>query len=408
MFEGQKVVVENIEILGNNITNETVIRSELLLDEGDPFSKVKVDKSISNLKSKRIFSSVKEEIADGNLPNSKKIKISVEEMPTGEISAGAGIGTNGGSFAFSVKENNYLGRGVKVAANADVSENSVRGSLSFIDTNYNYTGKDLRYNLENIKNDSEDSGYENRVIGAGVSIAYEQFKDIYFSPGLNLTFDDLSADSSASALLKKQSGTSTDLNFNYGLSTDQRDRSFMPTSGHYTSFTQVLPLFSEEPYIKNGFTSNHYREFNDNIIGAFKFNINSVNSLGDDDVRVSKRLPLSTRKLRGFKPGKIGPKDGNDYIGGNYSTAVNLEANFPNFFPEKSNAEVGLFLDAGNLWGVDYDSSLDDSNKIRSSLGINTSWLSPAGPLSFIFSKNITKASTDQTQSFNFRLGTTF
>ncbi len=408
VFEGQKVVVENIEILGNNITNETVIRSELLLDEGDPFSKVKVDKSISNLKSKRIFSSVKEEIADGNLPNSKKIKISVEEMPTGEISAGAGIGTNGGSFAFSVKENNYLGRGVKVAANADVSENSVRGSLSFIDTNYNYTGKDLRYNLENIKNDSEDSGYENRVIGAGVSIAYEQFKDIYFSPGLNLTFDDLSADSSASALLKKQSGTSTDLNFNYGLSTDQRDRSFMPTSGHYTSFTQVLPLFSEEPYIKNGFTSNHYREFNDNIIGAFKFNINSVNSLGDDDVRVSKRLPLSTRKLRGFKPGKIGPKDGNDYIGGNYSTAVNLEANFPNFFPEKSNAEVGLFLDAGNLWGVDYDSSLDDSNKIRSSLGINTSWLSPAGPLSFIFSKNITKASTDQTQSFNFRLGTTF
>ena len=60
VIEGQKVIVEKIEILGNTVTNETVIRSALLLDEGDPFSKVKVDKSISQIKSKRIFASVKE------------------------------------------------------------------------------------------------------------------------------------------------------------------------------------------------------------------------------------------------------------------------------------------------------------------------------------------------------------
>ena len=83
-----------------------------LLDEGDPFSKVKVDKSISQIKSKRIFASVKETTTDGSTPNSKKIKIVVEEMPTGEISAGAGIGTDGGSFAFNIKENNWLGKGV--------------------------------------------------------------------------------------------------------------------------------------------------------------------------------------------------------------------------------------------------------------------------------------------------------
>jgi len=87
---------------------------------------------------------------------------------------------------------------------------------------------------------------------------------------------------------------------------------------------------------------------------------------------------------------------------------LNLEANLPNFFPEKSNAEIGLFLDAGNVWGVDYSDSIDDSNKIRSTIGINTSWLSPAGPLSFVISNNLSKASTDVTQTFNFRLGTTF
>ena len=67
-----------------------------------------------------------------------------------------------------------------------------------------------------------------------------------------------------------------------------------------------------------------------------------------------------------------------------------------------------LFLDFANIWGVDYDKNIDDSNKIRSTIGINTSWLSPVGPMSFILSQNISKANTDETETFNFRLGTTF
>ncbi len=408
VLEGQKIIVEKIEILGNTVTNETVIRSGLLLDEGDPYSKVKVDKSISQIKSRRIFASVKETTTDGSLPNSKRIQINVEEMPTGEISAGAGIGTDGGSFAFNIKENNWLGKGVTVSANAEVSADSVRGAISLTDPDYNFTGKELSYYLKNVKNDKSESGYENSLFGAGVGISYERFKDIYFSPGLSLTYDDLTTDSTASTLLKSQSGSATDLMFDYSLSTDKRDRRFMPTNGYLTSFFQELPVYADQPYLKNSFSTNHYKEISEDVVGAFKLNATAVNGLNDEDVRVSQRLNLSGKRLRGFESGKIGPKDGNDYIGGNYATSVNLEANFPNFFPEKSNADIGLFLDAGNLWGVDYSDTLEDSNKIRSTLGVNTSWLSPAGPLSFIFSKNITKASTDVSQSFNFRLGTTF
>ena len=408
VFEGQKIIVEKIAILGNTVTNETVIRSSFLLDEGDPFSRLKVDKSISELKSKGIFASVKSNIKNGTLPNSKIIEISVEDMPTGEISAGAGIGTNGGSFAFNIRENNWLGRGITVSANADVSAESVRGSLEFVDPNYNFTGKQLSYNFENIKNDKSDSGYENNILGAGFNLSYERFKDVFFSPGISLTLDDLTTDSTASDLLKKQAGTSTDATFNYSLRTDKRDRRFMPTSGYLTSFFQELPLYADQPFIKNSFFSSHYKEFSDDMIGALKFSASAINGLDDEDVRVSQRLVLSTKRLRGFEPGKVGPVDGTDYIGGNYSTSLNLEANFPNFFPEKSNAEIGLFLDAGNVWGVDYSDTIDDSNKIRSTLGLNTSWISPAGPMSFIFSHNLTKASTDRDQSFTFRLGTTF
>ena len=76
--------------------------------------------------------------------------------------------------------------------------------------------------------------------------------------------------------------------------------------------------------------------------------------------------------------------------------------------PENTKTDVGLFLDFGNIWGVDYSDSVSDSSKIRSSVGGNIKWSSPLGPMSFILSQNLTKADTDTTQSFNFRLGTTF
>ena len=130
--------------------------------------------------------------------------------------------------------------------------------------------------------------------------------------------------------------------------------------------------------------------------------------MSDDNIRVSKRLSLSTKRLRGFQKNKVGPVDEDDHIGGNYVAAYNLEANLPNFLPEDTNTDINLFLDAGNIWGVDYDSSIDDSNKIRSTTGVSASWKSPLGPMTFTFSKNLTKADTDKTEAFNFSLGTTF
>ena len=70
--------------------------------------------------------------------------------------------------------------------------------------------------------------------------------------------------------------------------------------------------------------------------------------------------------------------------------------------------QISVFLDFGNVWGVDYDSSLDDSNDVRSSTGISASWISPLGPVTFVISQNLLKADTDKTESFNFNLGTTF
>ena len=408
VFEGSKKLVEKINIKGNSVTNEAVIRGELLVDEGDPFNLLKLDQSIARLKSRNIFSSVKKEILDGSNNEQKIVDIKVEEKPTGEISAGAGIGTKGGSFAFNISENNWMGKGVRVSTNIELDAETFRGGLRVNNPNYNFTGNALNYHISSTSNDKSDSGYKNNLISTGIGTRFEQYQNIYISPGLTMTYDKLDVVSSASDSLKKQDGTFTDLTFDYGIQLDNRDRTFMPTNGYISSFAQAVPLYADKPFIKNTYVFSAYNALTPDVIGAFKFFTSAINGLNDEDVRISKRNQLGNSRLRGFESGKVGPKDGKDYIGGNYAFATNFEANLPNLLPESTKTDIGLFLDFGSVWGVDYDSSLDKSNKIRSSTGVNTSWISPVGPMSFIFSKNISKASTDVTESFNFRLGTTF
>ena len=112
-------------------------------------------------------------------------------------------------------------------------------------------------------------------------------------------------------------------------------------------------------------------------------------------------------KLRGFTKGKIGPKDGEDYIGGNYYAIMNFSSTLPQILPNTQNIDVATFIDIANLWGVD-DSSLDESSEIRSSIGIGIDWWSPVGPFSFSLAQPISKSSTDKTETFRFNLGTTF
>ena len=80
----------------------------------------------------------------------------------------------------------------------------------------------------------------------------------------------------------------------------------------------------------------------------------------------------------------------------------------PKLLPESTNTDINVFLDLANLWGVDYDSSLGKSNVLRSSIGVSGNWLSPIGPLSLTFAKDLKKAETDKTNSFKFQLGTSF
>ena len=408
IFEGERILVERVNILGNNVTNESVIRGELLLDEGDPFTNLNLEKSISKIKARNIFNEVTYDIKEGSDKTTKVIDINVEEKPTGEISAGAGVGTNGGSFAFSISENNWLGKGKRVDFALEVDQESLGGTLNYSDPNYNFLGNSINYFISSEENDKPDQGFENSLISAGINTGFEQYKDFFTSLGVVASYDDLRTLSNASSSLKKQSGNFSELAGEYGFKYDKRNRAFMPTSGTILNFKQSLPIYADKNFIDNTISFSGYKSFSEDLIGASKIYISTINGLADDDVRISKRKNLSTQRLRGFQKNKVGPIDSGDHIGGNYVTAVNFEANLPNLLPDSTKMDIGLFLDFGNVWGVDYDSTIDESNEIRSSTGVAASWLSPLGPMTFVLSTNLSKANTDETESFNFNLGTTF
>jgi outer membrane protein insertion porin family len=408
--DSEKYYIEKINIAGNYSTIEDVIRNKLIVDEGDPLNNLLFNKSINEIRALGFFKNVKSDIKDGSSDNLKSIDIIVEEQPTGEISIAAGIGTDGLQMGGQLNEKNFLGQGISLDTEIEISKESLKGQLSYSKPNFASTDHTLTTSLRSLDNDFLSLyGYKSQEIGFTIGTRFEQFENLYFSPELDFKYEDLSTNNNASANIKKQDGEYSDFYFIYGLDNDLRDSSFDPKKGYLINFKQSLPVISENNEISNTFIFTKYKELNKNteMVGRASLYLNSINTVDSSDVRISKRAVVPYNRLRGFKKGKIGPVDNQDYIGGNYVSTLNLSTNLPGILPTLENIDFNYFIDLANIWGVDYDSSLDDS-KIRSSTGVALNMVTPVGPLSFSFSQPITKSSLDQTEKFRFNLGTTF
>ena len=166
-------------------------------------------------------------------------------------------------------------------------------------------------------------------------------------------------------------------------------------------------MISDTNTIKNYYSHSYYFDLFENNVSSISFYLEAANSLNNKDVKLSERIKIPSKRLRGFEGGRVGPKDGNDFIGGNYAYSLNFSSSIPQIFQESQNVNFLFFTDIADIWGVDYDSSLDKS-KIRSSAGLGLDWYSPIGPMNFSIAHPITKANSDKTESFRFNLGTTF
>ena len=407
--ESTKFFVEKINILGNNVTRENVIRNQFELDEGDPFSEILTKKSQNNIRSLNFFKNVKTNVINGKDVNSKIINFEVEEKPTGEISAGAGAGTEGGTIFFGVKENNYLGKGLSVDVNALVSAERVKGIFSVSNPNYKNSDKLAFVNIQAIEIDQlTNFGYKTNKTGFELGTSFEYLKDFNLGLSTSTFIEKIETDSTASTRQKAQKGNYLDTFVRFDFDLDKRNQKFKTSDGYRSSYNVNLPIVSDTNTLTNSYSYKIYSELFENNLSSFSLLLKSATSVTGDDVKLTERLSIPSNRLRGFERGKIGPKDGSDFIGGNYLTAINFQSTIPKLFDNSQNLDAVIFFDAANVWGVDYDSSIDDGNKIRSSIGVGIDWLTTVGPLNFSLTEVITKSNSDVVESFRFNLGTTF
>jgi outer membrane protein insertion porin family len=408
--DGQKNLVNKININGNSITEEKVIRDNMLLAEGDYLNSTKVKKSIDNIKAKQIFSKVEYKIENSDKKDFKDFNLFVKEQPTGSLSAGIGYGTNGGIFEAGINERNFLGQGINLNFTGRLSTEKISGVFAYNDPNFKNTSKELTMSLYSERDDYTNSGYENKRVGTNFSTKYEIYEDIFFRPNFGIQYDSLGITGTVSNLLRSREGDTLSTSVGYVFSIDKRDSRFNPTSGTVFYFSQDIDTFiSDIQAFKTNIGATVYKELiNDKFIGSAKARLANSTAINNKDVKISDRLYSSSSELRGFEPRGIGPVDATDHVGGNNLATLSLKSTFPNPIPDSLKSTSYLFLDVGSVWGVDYSDTISGSSKIRSTTGIALDLMSPIGPLSFTYSIPISKASTDKEQNFLFNIGSSF
>jgi outer membrane protein insertion porin family len=408
--EEKKSFVSKINIEGNTITEEKTIRDNLAISEGDDYNLNKIKKSIDNLKSKQLFSKVEYQVKDSAVKNNKDLTILVIEQPTGNISAGVGYGTNGGTIQASINERNFLGQGINFNFTGTLATEKVLGEFVYSNPNFNNSDKEFTNTLFSEANDYKNSNYQNKKIGDKISTKYEIYENIFFRPNFLIQYDKLETNASSSALLKSRQGNSTTTSVGYNFLLDERDSRFYPTSGFLIYFDQNVATFiSDIPTIQTSLGSTFYNEIiNENFIGSAKFKIANVTSFNNKDSKLSDRLFNSATDIRGFDLRGIGPVDNLDHVGGNYLASLSFKSTFPNPITESLRPNSYAFYDMANIWGIDYSDSISSNYKFRSSLGVGLDIVSPFGPVSFSYAVPITKNSTDKEQRFLFNIGSSF
>ena len=323
--------------------------------------------------------------------------------------AGAGFGTSGSTITFGVKENNYLGKGLGVDANVTISPENFKGKLSISNPNYNNSDRSIYGNIQALEIDRmTDFGYKSNKTGFEIGSLFEYLDDFNLGLSTRTFYEKIETDSTASTRQQKQEGNYFDNFVKINLDYDKRNQKFRTTEGYRSFYSLDLPTISKTNTLTNTYNYKLFSELYENNLSSLSLLLQSSNSITGDDIKLSERLSIPGSRLRGFETGKVGPKDGGDFIGGNYLVALNFQSTLPKILEDNQNIDLLFFIDAANLWGVDYDSSLDDASKIRSSIGIAVDWFTAIGPLNFSLTETLTKNDTDVTESFRFNIGTSF
>ncbi len=409
--EGPRVYVNNINIEGNTRTVDKVIRREINLTEGDAYNRYAIDYSKDSIRALNFFQKVEIKEVKTNFPDKIDLEISVEEKNTGEASIGAGYSSaSAASLTLGLSEKNFLGKGQKVKFQSSLSNNRSTYDISITEPYFNNKPLSLTSNIYSNFTDPNSVNYDTEDIGLGLSAAFPLSVDRFLELRYSLFTSRIKADTNATSYEKALAGTDTVSTLGYTLAFDKRNSRFKPSRGFNFKINQDLAgLGGNSYYYRNSFEFNSYKRLSERFIGSFKLQGGNINGYNGKYSPLSSNFKLGGKKLRGFKSGKIGPKLGNSYTGGQYYYLTSLETNI-DLNIDAFDITTTFFIDVGSVWGLENPAygTIDNDHEARSSIGLNFNWDSAIGPINIIYANILKSNKNDTTDNLYFDIGYNF
>lgn len=423
LSRGPRIFVERIDIEGNTTTQDQVIRRQFKSVEGDPFNPREIREAAERIRALGYFENAEVNAREGSSPDQVVVDVDVIEAPTGSFSFGASFSNNDGiGFAIRFAEENFLGRGQRLALNVQTTEDSRRYGINFVEPAFLGRELALGLRLDIAETDSTFTTYDTERFIFQPSLTFPVTENTRLQLRYTLEESEMQErDTSVNGVVignEIDVGEQLSSAIGYELTYDTRLSGLDPNSGYLLEFAQDFAgLGGDAQYIKTtGRIVGQTKVLSEEVTLRATLEGGALSFSGGTN-RAVDRFLLNTNIIRGFEPGGIGPRDlsvsGEDPLGGNLYVAARFEAEFPLGLPEEYGITGGLFYDVGNLWdlsdvNVTGGNIVGEGGSFRHVIGFAILWNTPVGPLRFNFTDALRKEDFDRDQSFELTLSTTF
>lgn len=409
--KGPKVRFERINIFGNTVTRDNVIRREIKAAEGDYFSGKALRKSMENLNRLGFFENVSVDTKRGEQKDSMILDVKVKERPTGFFSAGVSYGSvDKTAVSFQIAQNNLFGRGQSLSASARFGSVSREYDIRFMEPWF--LGRDLSLGIDIYKWAREYDEYTKDSWGGDVSLGFPVGLDEYTKATVQYQYDNADitdvADTAAVAI-QEMVGENVTSSVTLALKRDSRDRPWDTHKGSINSISFEYaggPFGGDLYFNKYQARSAWYFDLPWDTVFLAQGRWGWVVKRSGGKLPVFEKFTLGgINTVRGFDYASISPRDPatGDKIGGEKMMVYNLEYRFP---LQKEQGVVGVvFFDAGNVFQKDDDWTFSG---IRRSIGAGIRWYSPMGPLRLEYGKNLDPREDEPSSNWDFTIGGTF
>ena len=420
---GDRLFVERIDISGNTATLDRVVRRQFFTVEGDPFNPREIKAAADRIRSLGLFSDATVNVLPGSTDSQVVVDVQVLEIPTGSLTFGAGYSSEAGLGALiEYGERNFLGRGQSLSFAINTGKDDQVYEVSFYEPMFlrNDLGFGINLSIKDTKKQNAAYDTENLSVQPYVVFPVGQKSKIKIEYSIAQT--NLSKPGDVGSIITNEvnEGEVTSSSIGYVFSHDSR--LFKNDSQHGLTFRlgqQITGLGGDKNALKTTIKAVAKRNaFKEDLKLSAEFE-GGILTYTKGNSRVIDRFFLNSRKMRGFEPGGLGPREclsricavsNNDALGGENFAVVGFEAEFPLGFPEEYGLTGGLFYDVGNLWSLQKTNNnvLYEDGSWRQSVGASLFWRTPIGPLRFNFSDVLKKEFYDRDESFDLTISTRF